>query len=519
MSNSAKNRFTPKTPLALCGQLSIILALSLGIGVAPEALAATPTPLAGLDFLTQIMIPNWTTSGATQASTDIWSFDPSTDTLYFADRINKGVSVIDTSTNTYLGTFVVPGCDGTGSCPSGVLVAPDLHKLVVTDRGITGPDLNHVFIYDLRILSAPPVQLTLPSGQATDELDYDPLNRRAYVANVTAPYFLTVVDLVSEKIVDQIPLSSNPEQPRFNPVDGFVYQAVPDDGANAGANSAVLRIDTTKTGAAAIVKTFVLGPSCLIRGIDIDPVTNTAMIGCGGTGAQVLMDLSGDMSELNSFPGVIGGTDTLQFNRNLRRWYTASSNNQNSGVQCPGNAQRPQTFPVVGVFAAATKNHPAEIVGAECSGTNGHDIGVDPVHNQVYVGVRQLADPLSLSSGKPGVLVWQDPAPLAQPELIEQSHVSLKPLPGKEATGKVLILDSQFVFAILVSLPSGDPTLTITTTIGNEVVNCETSTTDGICSGLLRGEALIGGVAFIASSGTPVAKGTIQAGTHDGNGD
>jgi hypothetical protein len=96
MSNSAKNRFTKKTPLALCGQLSMVLALSLGIGVAPKALAATPTPLAGLDFLTQITIPNWTTSGATQASTDIWSFDPSTNTLYFADRINKGVSVIGT---------------------------------------------------------------------------------------------------------------------------------------------------------------------------------------------------------------------------------------------------------------------------------------------------------------------------------------------------------------------------------------------------------------------------------------
>jgi hypothetical protein len=270
---------------------------------------------------------------------------------------------------------------------------------------------------------------------------------------------------------------------------------------------------------AAIVKTFVLGPSCLIRGIDIDPVTNTAMIGCGGTGAQVLMDLNGNMSELNTFPGVIGGTDTLQFNRNLRRWYTASSNNQNSGVQCPGNAQKPQTFPVVGVFAAGTKHHPAEMVGAECSGTNGHDIGVDPVHNRVYVGVRQLADPVSLSSGKPGVLVWQDPAPLAQPELIEQSHASLKPLAGKEATGKVLILDSHVVRATLARLPSGDPTLIITTTIGNEVVDCETTGTDGICSGLLRGEALIGGVAFIASNGTPVAKGTIQGGTSDGNDD
>jgi DNA-binding beta-propeller fold protein YncE len=364
------------------------LALSLGIGVSANAPAATPTPLAGLDFLTQITIPNWTTSGATQASTDIWSFDPLTSTLYFADRINNGVSAIDTAANTYLGTLVVPGCNGTANCPSGVLVAPDLHKLVVTDRNITGTDLNHIFIYDLRILSAPPVQLTLPSGQATDELDYDPLNQRAYVANLTAPHFLTVVDLVSQKIVDQIPLPSNPEQTRFNPVDGFIYQAVPDDEANAGANSAVLRIDTTKTGAATIVKTLVLGPSCPVRGMDIDPLTNTAMVGCGGTGAQVLIDLSGDMSMLNTFPGIIGGTDTLQFNRNLRRWYTASNSNLNNGVQCPGNGASPQVFPVIGVFGAATKNHPANMVGVECSGTNGHDIGVDPVHNQVYVGVR-----------------------------------------------------------------------------------------------------------------------------------
>src|SRR5215510_14576915 len=121
--------------------VSIVLVLSLGLGVAQKALAQ-PTPLAGLEFLTQITIPNWTTTGAaTQASTDIWSSDPSTNTLYFADRVNKGVSVIDTNTNTYLGTLVVPSCDVAGaipgSCPSGVLVAPDLHKLVVTDRLIS----------------------------------------------------------------------------------------------------------------------------------------------------------------------------------------------------------------------------------------------------------------------------------------------------------------------------------------------------------------------------------------------
>jgi hypothetical protein len=497
--------------------MSILVALLSGLGVTQKALAATPTPLAGLQFLTQIKIPNWTTTGAaTQASTDIWSFDPSTNTLYFADRVNKGVSVIDANTNTYLGTIVVPSCDVAGaipgSCPSGVLVAPDLHKLVVTDRltvvgGVT-IDLNHIFIYDLKLGQfTPPGGLTLPFGQDTDELDYDPLNKRAYVANTAAPYFLTVVDLVNNTIVDQIPLPSNPEQPRFNPVDGMIYQTIPDDAApNTGQNSAVLRIDPTKTGASAIVNTFTLGPDCLTRGIDIDALTNTAIIGCAAPGAQVLMDLKGDMSKLTDFPGVTG-TDTEYFNPNLRRWYTASSNNTSAVENCPANAATPSVTPVVGVFAAPRKpNQIATLVGAECSGTNGHDIGVDPVHNQVFVGVRQLADPTSLTSGTPGVLVWHDPSPLAQPRLVEESAANL------QGNGRVRILDGHVVRATLTNVPSDPALLNITTTIGNEVVDCEASGTNTICAGVLKGQALIGGTVFLAAGGTPLAKGTIQRG-------
>src|SRR5215510_11218883 len=94
--------------------LVIVLSLLLGVGSAHTARA--DTPLAGLEFLTQITIPNWTTTGAaTQASTDIWSFDPSTNTLYFADRVNRGVSVVDTNTNTYLGTVVIPSCNVAGA--------------------------------------------------------------------------------------------------------------------------------------------------------------------------------------------------------------------------------------------------------------------------------------------------------------------------------------------------------------------------------------------------------------------
>src|SRR5215813_11211421 len=494
--------------------LAIVLVLSLGLGFVQKAIAQVPTPLAGLEFLTQIKIPNWTTTGAaTQASTDIWSFDPSTNTLYFADRVNRGVSVVDTNTNTYLGTIVIPSCNVAGavpgSCPSGVLVAPDLHKLVITDRntvvgGVT-IDLNHIFIFDLKLGQfTPPEGLTLPSGLDPDELDYDPLNQRAYVANTAAPYFLTVVDLVNNVIVDQIPLPSNPEQPRFNPVDGMIYQTIPDDAApNTGQNSAVLRIDPTKTGADAIVKTFILGPDCLTRGIDVDPLTNTAIIGCASPGPQVLLDLKGDMSKLTDFP--VTGTDTLYFNSNLRRWYTASSNNIFAVDSCPANAATPSVTPVVGVFAAPRKpNQLATLVGGECSGTNGHDIGVDPVHNQVYVGVRQLADPASLSSGTAGVLVWHDPSPLAQPRLVEVSAADL------QGNGRVRILAGHVVRGRLTSVLSSPVLLNITTTIGNEVVDCEASGTDIICAGVLKGQALIGGTVFFPAAGMPVASGKIR---------
>ena len=55
--------------------------------------------------------------------------------------------------------------------------------------------------------------------------------------------------------------------------------------------------------------------------------------------------------------------------------------------------------------------------------------------------------------------------------------------------------------------------MNITTTIGNEVVNCTRSGGDeATCEGVLRGKALIGGPVLFAADGTPVAKGTIALG-------
>jgi len=514
----------PKAQIAL----PIFLALVLGLGGAQTALAQTPAAgmtqvaLIPIHCVNQTVTPNclhdWTTSGATQASTDIFSFDFATNTMYFADRVNQGITVIDTRNNKYLGTIPVPSCNVAGaipgSCPSGVQVVHDQRKLIVTDRNTsvsgTTIHLKGIFIYDLKIPNSAPVQLTInTTGTDTDELDYDPVNRRAYVANTACPCVLTVVDVVTDTIVDTIPLPSNPEQPRFNPVDGKIYLTIPDDGtiATGGSADGVYVVDPTKTGAAALSK-FISAPTgCAVRGIDIDPVTNTGVIGCAAPAAQFLLDFN-TATIPTSFPGVTG-TDTLQFNPNLRRWYTGSSNNTVSADSCPALGG---VTPVIGVFAAPAKVSKktlfARLVGADCSGVNAHGLGVDTIANQVYVGARQFP---AASGGTPGVLVYEDTSPLVQPKLKESSNIKLEPLASPPTTGRVVIEEGFIIDATVSGVPSGTPTvLVVTTTAGNEVVPCDVSSGNATCFRVLRGQALLGGNIFVSTAGTLQAKATIK---------
>src|SRR5712691_4836947 len=127
--------------------VSTLLVFSIG-----TALSQVATPGAGLTNLGLIFVPNWQTSGPNQEATDLSSFNPITQVLYYADRVNHAVLAIDTRTSSILGFVPVPNC--IGSCPSGVLVVPDLQKLVVTDRA------NTTYIYDLDLPGSPPAAVT-----------------------------------------------------------------------------------------------------------------------------------------------------------------------------------------------------------------------------------------------------------------------------------------------------------------------------------------------------------------------
>lgn len=358
--------------------------------------------------------------------------------MYSADRPNQAVDVIDTKTNTLLGMIHVPNASGGTQNPSGVQVAPDLKELIVTDRG-TGAAGGGVYIYDLTASatpSAPVKTLLLPNAKATDELNYDPVNKRVYVNNTNntgdplGRFFMTVVDVnpasaTFGQSLGQIPIAqgaqgagNSPEQPRFNPLDctatagtGCIY-------TTTGSNSTLLRINPNfplnatdpSQNLGAILKTINL-PGCSPAGFDVNTAGNLGLLGCN-PGApngfpQELINLTTD-SIVRQIPGIVA-TDVLAFDPSLNEWFTASQNlNISNGcLQAQNTVGVPGTTPTFPQVGGILENpNPGLQVG--CSGQGAHGLGVDPVHNFIYVPVGIF--PANGSAGLNsfvGILVFQ----------------------------------------------------------------------------------------------------------------
>ncbi len=465
----------------------IITVLVIAAGTAAAQVA---TPDAGLVYKGLIPVPRWTTTGATAESVDLSSFNPVTQILYYADHVAHAVLAIDTRTNSVLGWVPVPNCTSS-SCPSGVLVVPDLQKLVVTDR------VSTAYIYDLTLPGAPPAAVNMP--RSPDELDYDPIHHRVYIGNTTSPYFLTGIDLLgpaANTVVASIPIPGSAEQPRFNPINGFTYLTIPSVGIvvidpNAGA-----------AGTGALVATFPL-TNCSGNGNWIDPVTNTMMVGCNNVAGEQAVSLV-DGSMLAQFPQV-NRDDVMGYNPGTRRFYTGSGSNTNNGGRCPAT-NAGNVFPVVGVFAAGTADAPAAtLVGAACSGRGGSTLAVDPIHGNIFVPVAQYPlDPASNSTGNPGILVFHDPTP-AQPT---PTH-SQAALGGNGTADFALQGRAMLATAVLHGLADEPTELVVTTTVGNEVVPCFEIAGQAYCIGTLIGDPVIGGATLLGNGPSVLAAGRI----------
>jgi hypothetical protein len=458
--------------------------------------AQTTAPSAGLTYLQTIPIPNWATSGSKQANYDLFAFNPRSRVMYVADRVNHSVTAIDTISNSVIGILPVPGAPSL----NGVLVVPDLQQLVVTDGR------SNVFVYDLRVPGLAPDQYSLPGVMGTDALDYDPFNHSVYVINGTAPYYMSGIDLLYKTASTQLLLPGSPELNRFNPNDGLIYQVITAFNANKQ-QSGVVAYDPV---ANSIRATY--NVPCVPHGIDIDPVANVALLGCGTNQAQIMLSLK-DGSILKMFPDVTG-TDLLQFNPNNRRFYVGASGNVSTSSGCPADTTK--ATPIIGVIDAGTDGK-GRLIGVTCTGRNAK-LGIDPIDNFIYVGTRQYpANPTDANTGQPGVLVLYDGAP-SQP-ITTFTQAALSPAGSGAPLGTLQIYPQGRRLrgtVILPSVPGMSANVTITTTVGYEVVPCGIDPMSGIafCDGPLIGDPLIGGVAAMAVNGAPYAQGIITAAPH-----
>ncbi len=117
-------------------------------------------------------------------------------------------------------------------------------------------------------------KLNTGGKKRADEMDYDPKEKKLYVAN-RDDKFVTVIDAVKNTIIKQIAgLGNALEQPRYNPSDGMMYMT------GSGGN-VVFRFDPVRDELAAKLD---VGVPCNPNGLAINPATNLALLGCSNPG-------------------------------------------------------------------------------------------------------------------------------------------------------------------------------------------------------------------------------------------
>jgi len=496
------------------------IARLIALGILPVALMPAgwgqgSLPNSGLIYMQTIPIPGWKPTGTTgNGNVDLMGYNPVTRMMYLADRTNAGVDVIDTHTNQVVGLIKVPGIPPcpippSAGCPNGVLVAIDLQQLVVTDG------LDSVYVWDLRAPQAQPDVYTIPTslGTNTDGIAYNPVNQTVYVVTDNPPEYLIGINLPQKKIVSQTAIPVSADLIAFNPVDGKIYISTEDgDPAppNTNANAGVYSFDPVAGTISLVSK---VGPACPGHGIDIDPISNIAVVGCfGGTGDKGDVAVNLTTGALVTTFTDVGGTDAVVFNPNLRRFYASGALGTATTSGCP-KGTGPFT-PILGVVdASGPASGPVRLDGAACIG-GGHIVGVDPITNFVYVPVTQYpADPTSGTTGVNGVMVFWDSSPLTQATVTTASATLASVGSGtSKATVQMQSYGRRFhVYAAPSGISGRTAWLVIQTTVGNELLQCAVnpSTGNGGCGEDLVGEPLIGGPVTLSVDGVAAARGTI----------
>jgi hypothetical protein len=375
----------------------------------------------------------------TNFSFDISAVDGAKRRMYYTNRNNLSVDVIDIPTNTFLkritggfaGCNTGPTCNGANNDKSG----PDGLNLITGTTFIYVGDVNSVKIIDTTTDTVVnTIAIGGKSGLRADEGCYDP-DHKIFMINSPgeSPPFATFIDVNTQKIIATLLFTdpgTGPTGPKSAGLEACVYDHATqtflnnNDGSTANPRGEVDVIPAsfvmqgTPTTPVVLTlpvpspangfKIFPLG-ACDPTGLDLGPGTDVAVSCRQGTAfdpltVQILDRTNGTLRA--TVP--IGGGDQIAYDAATNRYYLAASRWTQSGLSSgPACTAASPCTPVLAIIDAATR----AVVRRVSTGNNAHSVAVDPVTHRVYLPFSSSTAPAGCitcdQAPNGGVLVFQ----------------------------------------------------------------------------------------------------------------
>jgi hypothetical protein len=256
--------------------------------------------------------------GEPLASTDLIWADEATKRVYFADRSNFAIDIIDGTTDSYAGRITgFIGLGGaTGQGPNGLLVTPE-------GKLWTGDGNSLVQVVDLK-LSPPRIIQTISVGgtNRADELGYDPDDHIILIGNDRdTPPYLTAISSDTYRVLAKIPFreATGMEQPVWDEQLHRFFVNVPTD---RGAE--VVAVDPKTLTVAGI---YTVGSSACGTGLALGPFQRL-LVACGST-PFIINAVNG--SVINKVTNV-GSGDEVWYNAGDGQFYVTSTDSAGATV-------------------------------------------------------------------------------------------------------------------------------------------------------------------------------------------
>ena len=337
--------------LFLASYQALVMSAAPGQGFIPGIPTVVKTPVA---LVKAIAVP-----GAPLASTDLLWVDEGSKRLFFADRSNSGIDIIDAQTDSFVGrvTGFVGAVGANGAGPNGVLVTSD-EKLWAGD----GNSLTQVV--DLNV-SPPRIVQSINTGgtNRADELGYDPSDRIILIGNDrdAVPY-VTLISADTYQVLGKIPFREGTglEQPVWDPQLHRFLINVP---TARGAEVAVVDPKTMS-----VTGVYPVGSNCGGTGLTLGPFQRL-LVACG-TPFVVNAVNGAIISNITQ----VGSGDEVWYNAGDGQFYVTSTDNTGATVLGVIDAQTGtwrQNVPAAGarnVAALASNNHIFAVVRAPAAG-------------------------------------------------------------------------------------------------------------------------------------------------------